>query len=121
MAETKTYNLPITGMTCANCVSTVERSLRKVPGVMSAQVNLSSERAAVDFDPKQASLNAMLQRVRKAGYDLAAGEADLKIQDLDDVNDAQRLERVLAALDGVIEAQVNLASEKLPKHLVSKF
>ena len=72
MAETKTYNLPITGMTCANCVSTVERSLKKVPGVMSAQVNLSSERAAVDFDPKQASLNAMLQRVRKAGYDLAA-------------------------------------------------
>jgi Cu+-exporting ATPase len=113
MAETKTYNLPITGMTCANCVSTVERSIKKVPGVISAQVNLSSERAAVDFDPKQANLNAMLQRVRKAGYDLAAGEADLKIQDLDDVNDAQRLERVLAALDGVIEAQVNLASERV--------
>jgi len=112
MAETKTYNLPITGMTCANCVSTVERNLKKVPGVLNAQVNLSSERAAVDFDPKLVTLDAMLQRIRRAGYDLAAGEADLKIQDLHDVNDARRLERALAGLDGVVEAQVNLASER---------
>jgi len=112
MAITKTYNLPITGMTCANCVSTVERNLKKVPGVLNAQVNLSSERAAVDFDPKLATLDSMVARIRGAGYDLASGEADLKFEDLDDVNDAQRLERVLAGLDGVIEAQVNLASER---------
>ena len=109
---TKIYNLPITGMTCANCVSTVERNLKKVPGVLSAQVNLSSERAAVDFDPNLANLDAMLQRVRRAGYDVAAGEADLKLEKLDDINDAQRLERMLANLDGVIEAHVNLASER---------
>jgi Cu+-exporting ATPase len=112
MAETKTYNLPITGMTCANCVSTVERNLKKVPGVTNAQVNLSSERAAVDFDPQVASLDSMVDRIRQAGYDLASGEADLKFEDLDDVNDAQRLERALASLDGVIEAHVNLASER---------
>ncbi|MEX2143100.1 MAG: heavy metal translocating P-type ATPase [Anaerolineales bacterium] len=112
MAETKTYNLPITGMTCANCVSTVERNLKKVPGVLNAQVNLSSERASVDFDPKLASLDTMVDRIRRAGYDLAAGEADLKFEDLHDANDAQRLERMLAAMDGVIDARVNLASER---------
>ncbi|MEX1247336.1 MAG: copper-translocating P-type ATPase [Anaerolineales bacterium] len=112
MPDTKQYNLPITGMTCANCVSTVERNLKKVPGVLNAQVNLSSERAAVDFDPKQADLATMLERVRKAGYDLATGEADLAFEELDDVNDAQRLEKVFTGIDGVLEAQVNLASER---------
>lgn len=112
MLATKQYNLPITGMTCANCVSTVERNLMKVPGVTNAQVNLSSERAAVDFDPKVANLNALVERIQRAGYDLATGEANLIFEHLHDVNDAQRLERALAALDGVVEASVNLASER---------
>jgi P-type Cu+ transporter len=50
MTETKQLTLPITGMTCANCVATVERNLKKLDGVQSAVVNLSSERATVDFD-----------------------------------------------------------------------
>ena len=70
MAMTKHYSLPITGMTCANCVYTVERNLNKVPGVESANVNLSNERASIDFDPQQADLDAMLALVRRAGYDV---------------------------------------------------
>ncbi len=107
MAETKQYNLPITGMTCANCVSTVERNLKKVPGVFGANVNLSSERAAVDFDPTQASLAAMLERIRRAGYGVASGEADLIVERLADSNDARRLETTLQKLEGVLEAHVN--------------
>ena len=51
MPETKQLTLPITGMTCANCVAAVERNIKKEPGVESAMVNLSSERAAIVFDP----------------------------------------------------------------------
>ena len=51
MSDTRLITLPITGMTCANCVATVERNLKKVNGVQSAAVNLSSERATVEFDP----------------------------------------------------------------------
>ena len=52
MAEsTRTVTLPITGMTCANCVGTIERGLRKLDGVEVANVNLASERASVEFDP----------------------------------------------------------------------
>lgn len=108
---TKQYSLPITGMTCANCVSTVERSLKKVPGVRMAQVNLSSERAAVDFDPGQASLGSMLERIRRAGYDVATGEAELGFTNLDDVNDVKRLEKALYALEGVLVVNANVASE----------
>lgn len=108
----KHYNLPITGMTCANCVSTVERNLNKVAGVRNANVNLSTERASVDFDPGQTDLNTLLARVRRAGYDVATGEADLVISELSDSSDALRLEKSLLAVEGVLEAQVNLASER---------
>jgi P-type Cu+ transporter len=57
MPETKQLTLPITGMTCANCVATVERSLKKENGVAGANVNLSSERATVEFDPSLVGLD----------------------------------------------------------------
>jgi P-type Cu+ transporter len=112
MSETKQLTLPITGMTCANCVATVERNLKKLDGVQSAIVNLSSERATVDFEPAKLKLKDMIARVNRAGYGVATGEADLIIKRLSDDNDARRLEKVLTNLEGVLEAQVNYTTEK---------
>lgn len=112
MTEQKHMTLPITGMTCANCVATVERNLKKVGGVESASVNLSSERATVVFDPAMAGLKDLVARVEKAGYHVAEGEADLVIRKMSDDNDARRLEKALLALDGVLEAQVSFTTEK---------
>ena len=111
MSEPKQLTIPITGMTCANCVATVERSLKKQDGVQTAVVNLSSERATVTFDPALACLTDMVMRVEHAGYGIATGEADLVIKRLADDNDARRLEKALLKLDGVLEAQVNLTTE----------
>ena len=112
MTTTKQLTLPITGMTCANCVATVERNLKKLDGVQSAVVNLSSERATVDFTPSKLQLADMIARVNRAGYGVATGEADLIIKRLSDDNDARRLEKTLASLEGVLEAQVTYANEK---------
>ena len=112
MTNTKQLTLPITGMTCANCVATVERNLKKLDGVQSAVVNLSSERATVDFDAAKLSLPDFIERVNRAGYGVATGEADLVIKRLSDDNDARRLEKALAKLDGVLEATVTFATEK---------
>lgn len=112
MQENKLVTLPITGMTCANCVATVERSLKKVNGVSSASVNLSSERATVEFNPEIADLPAMLKRVEAAGYGIAVGNAELQIGRMSDSSDAARLEKALSALEGVLEAHVNIVSEK---------
>lgn len=112
MAETKQLTLPITGMTCANCVATVERNLKKLDGVQTAVVNLSSERATVDFDTSKLGLSDFIARVNRAGYGVATGEADLVIKRLSDDNDARRLEKALAKLDGVLEAQVTFTTEK---------
>jgi Cu+-exporting ATPase len=112
MSNTKQLTLPITGMTCANCVATVERNLKKLDGVQSAVVNLSSERATVDFDSAKLALTDVIARVNRAGYGIATGEADLIIKRLSDNNDATRLEKALAKLEGVLQAQVTFTTEK---------
>lgn len=112
MTDTKQLTLPITGMTCANCVATVERNLKKLDGVQNAVVNLSSERATVEFDSGKLKLPDFIARVNRAGYGVATGEADLVIKRLSDDNDARRLESALLKLEGVMEAQVNFTTEK---------
>ncbi len=112
MTEAKQLTLPVTGMTCANCVATVERSLKKLDGVSTAVVNLSSERATVEFDPQKLALPQIIARVERAGYGIATGEADLLIKRLADDNDARRLEKALAKLEGVLEAPVSLTTER---------
>jgi P-type Cu+ transporter len=112
MSETKQLTLPITGMTCANCVATVERNLKKLDGVNKAVVNLSSERATVDYEPTKLQLADMIARVERAGYGVATGEAELIIKRLSDDNDARRLERALISLEGVTDVQVTFTNEK---------
>ncbi len=68
---TKTRNetvIPIEGMHCASCVLRVENSLKKVPGVSGAAVNLAMEQATVAFDPQACTLDSLYQAVEDAGY-----------------------------------------------------
>jgi len=107
----KQLTLPVTGMTCANCVATIERNLKKVDGVQVALVNLSSERATVEFDPALTGIDELVGRVQRAGYNVATGEADLLIHRMSDDNDARRLEKTLSQIEGVMEAKVSFTSE----------
>jgi len=64
-----TVEFPVTGMTCANCAMTIERTLKKrVPGVVSASVNFASERARVEYIPSVATIDDMIAAIEKAGY-----------------------------------------------------
>ena len=105
--------LPILGMTCANCVATVEKSLAKTQGVQEAQVNLSSERATVRFDPAKATVADLVKHIQDAGYDVAIGDASLQLEGLIDPSDALSLEKALNQVEGVIYAQVNPTNGKL--------
>ena len=118
MEQSKSLTLPITGMTCANCVATVERNLNKVDGVSFASVNLASERATVSFDPEKTNQQALVERVRRAGYDIAVGEADLLLRRLSDSEDVRRLEEALNKHEGVVDASVNLAAERVRIHYI---
>jgi Cu+-exporting ATPase len=63
----KTVDLDIEGMTCAACVSRVEKVLGRVQGVEQAQVNLATNRARVTLGPDVA-LSALTEAVARAGY-----------------------------------------------------
>jgi Cu+-exporting ATPase len=65
-------------MTCANCSLTVERALRRTPGVQEASVNLATERATVRYDPTAVGLPDLAAAVRDAGYGVViAADRDL--------------------------------------------
>jgi len=113
MAENRQIILPITGMTCANCVATIERNLKKLGGIEKATVNLSSERATVTYDPSTLKMGEIISQVQKAGYDVAQGEADFSISKLSDDNDARRLEKTIGKLEGILAVNVNLATERM--------
>ncbi|UCG19815.1 MAG: cadmium-translocating P-type ATPase [Deltaproteobacteria bacterium] len=67
---TAKIELPITGMTCANCAMNIERTLnKKVPGVVQASVNFASERATVEYLPNLTSVEEIIAAIRMAGFD----------------------------------------------------
>jgi Cu+-exporting ATPase len=111
MAE-KEVALPVTGITCANCVLTIERSLGKVEGVSQARVNLASENAVVTYDPAVVKGDGLVSSIRDAGYDVATAKVELPITGMTCANCVQNVERALRKVDGVLEANVNLATEK---------
>ena len=67
---TAQQTLPILGMSCASCVSRVEKALRRPPGVLDVSVNLATEKATVTYVPGQATRDDLVAAVRAAGYDV---------------------------------------------------
>ncbi|MBA2382598.1 MAG: copper ion binding protein, partial [Chloroflexi bacterium] len=130
---------PVEGMTCASCVNRIERYLRKTDGVSEANVNLATETASVRFDPAAVNLDGLRAAVEAAGYEArmdrveTSGSAGQKVEiafrapegeltgprslalDIEGMTCAScvnRIERYLRKLDGVVEANVNLATER---------
>ncbi len=82
MAEAK-KTFSIKGMHCASCVSVLERSLKKVPGVFLAGVNLATEQATVSYDPGQVNESQLSEAVSRVGYSaefIAAEKSEEAIQ-----------------------------------------
>lgn len=110
-ADSAEWRLPIEGMTCASCVRRVETALGKVPGVRAASVNLATEQATVRADSPEV-LPAAAAAVAAAGYAIAHATIALDIADMTCASCVGRVEKALRAVPGVVDAQVNLASER---------
>ena len=89
---TESAELPITGMTCASCVMRVEKALRKTPGVLTATVNLATERASVTFAPGVADRATLTAAVEAAGYGVIAPSAEDAVEGEDAETLARRAE-----------------------------
>ena len=79
-----TAEIPITGMTCANCAATVERTLnKKVPGVLKASVNFATERASVEYIPSLTTIDEMVGAIEKAGYGAIRPDETMAVEDVE--------------------------------------
>ena len=73
--------LPISGMTCASCVGSVEKAIRSLPGVEEAGVNLATEKAVVRYDTSQTRLSQIKASIVKAGYKPLEIQAGASVDD----------------------------------------
>lgn len=78
---TATLELPLLGMTCANCAGNIQRALNKVDGVLEANVNYANEKATVNYIVGVTSRPEMVAAVRKAGYDVVEATAGEELED----------------------------------------
>ncbi|WP_186430757.1 heavy metal translocating P-type ATPase [Clostridium sp. BSD9I1] len=107
--------LKIEGMTCAACAKAVERASKKLQGVTDANVNFATEKLNVSFDEAKVSIEDIQAAIEKAGYKAKTESSTktLKIQGMTCAACAKTVERVTKKLDGVIESNVNFATENL--------
>lgn len=105
-------DLSITGMTGASCVRRVEKAMAKVPGVEVATVNLATEQATVVYDPAQATATQLQLAVEGAGYGIITDQLEFPITGMTCASCSARIEKALNKIPGVLEASVNLATER---------
>ena len=105
------WQLPIEGMTCASCVSRLEKALAQVPGVHETSVNLSTEMASVQADAA-VDADSLRSAVEKAGYQVRPESVTLQITGMTCASCVGRVERALKEVPGVSDAVVNLATER---------
>ncbi|MFQ6114344.1 MAG: heavy metal translocating P-type ATPase, partial [bacterium] len=112
--STQRTTLQIEGMHCSSCVQSVEKRLKSTKGVISATVNLSTEKAFVEYDPTIIGKNDLEFAVKGVGYDIKkeTQKVTLKIGGMHCASCVGNVERALADIEGVLDVKVNLAIEK---------
>ncbi|MCL2140497.1 MAG: cadmium-translocating P-type ATPase [Dehalococcoidia bacterium] len=108
--------LNIRGMTCAACAQRIEKSVRKLPGIHKAAVNLANERLFVEYDENILMLSNIKEAIVKIGYEVEEKtdnvSVTIPIKGMTCAACVRRIEKVIEKLDGIISVSVNLASEK---------
>lgn len=111
MSETTNHaTLAITGMTCAACSNRIEKTLNKMDGV-DAQVNLSTEKASIEYNPDKISLEDITTKIENIGYGVLTEKVDLDVFGMTCAACSTRIEKVLNKQEGVTNATVNLTTE----------
>jgi Cu+-exporting ATPase len=101
------------GMTCASCVSRVERALKKVPGVSNAAVNLATEKATVSYDADACEIGNLMDAIEGAGYEAHRETLVFDVTTLLDALSAQKLAEALQTLPHVLALDVSADGQRV--------
>ena len=107
----ETITIPVKGMTCAACVRAVENGLRKLDGVKDVSVNFASEKATIVLE-RDIPLDEIIKTIRDEGYDVATAKQEFVVKGMTCAACVGAVERALGGIYGVIDRNVNLATEK---------
>lgn len=110
--------LGIGGMSCASCVSRIEKALKQLSGVTEVSVNLATEEASLKAAP-EVPASVVADAVRKAGYEVVTQSVELQIDGMSCASCVGRVEKALFKVPGVLNASVNLATEKATVEVLS--
>ncbi len=111
--DDSTITIPVSGMTCASCASAIEKSLDRVPGVHSAQVNFATEAATVNSQSAAVSLSNLEKAVQAAGdYHIVSEKLDFALIGMTCASCAATIEKALKSAQGIVSVQVNFATER---------
>ena len=103
--------LPIQGLSCATCVNTIEKEIKKLRGIKSVAVNYASETAYVDFNNAETSTSAIISAVKNVGYQTGKSTLRLGINGMHCGSCVSKIEKELARTKGIISASIDLAGE----------
>ena len=110
--STRTAHLDIRGMSCANCSQTIGDTLESLDGVSEANANYATDDATVEYDPEEASLAEIYEAIETAGYSAERASRSIGITDMSCANCAETNESALEDVPGVIDANVNYATDE---------
>jgi len=111
-ANKERIDLPIVGMSCASCASTIQKGLSKIKGVNKANVNFATSKATVLYQPQLVNPADFISTIRKSGYEVGTASIEIPIQGMQCASCVQNIEKALLRMRGVAKANVNLATEK---------
>ncbi len=105
-------DLPIAGMSCASCAVTIEKTLQNETGVQKASVNFANQKAHVIFDVNQTDAARLAQSIKSVGYQVGSSQVELAIKGMSCASCVNRVEAALKKIPGVLDASVNLSTER---------
>jgi Cu+-exporting ATPase len=106
--------LKLQGMHCASCAQTISKAVSNLEGVEDVNVNLATEKAYLTYDPNVLKQQKIISTIQSSGYD-AIPELDkvlIKVGGMTCAACAQTVEKGLKSGKGIIEANVNVTSER---------
>ncbi len=109
---TRTARLDLQGMSCANCAGTIEERVGELDGVASVDANYATDEGSVEYDPDVVSLADIYDAIGDSGYTAVAETVSIGITDMSCANCADANETRLLDTPGVIEAEVNYATDE---------
>ena len=100
-------------MSCINCSLTIEKALSKLNGVIHATVNFAAEKAIIEYNPDLVDQKTIENTIAESGYRVIHEKIVLQVGGMSCVNCAQSIEKALNSKEGVYNATVNFATEKV--------